>query len=61
MFTFPIENKKSVYMDKYSHKLQLKMIKWGQDFSISFLVTKKGEKNMDKYIRDVEKAFRFED
>lgn len=48
-------------MDKYSHKLQLKMIKWGQDFSISFLVTKKGEKNMDKYIRDVEKAIRFED
>ena len=48
-------------MDKYSHKLQLKMIKWGQDFSISFLVTKNREKNINKYISDVEKAFWFED
>lgn len=40
---------------------KLKMIKWGQDFSVSFLVTKKGEKNIDKYIRDVENAFLFED
>lgn len=61
VITFPIEDKKSVYMGKFTHKLQLKMIKWGQDFSVSFLVTKKGEKKIDKYINDVEKAFWFED
>lgn len=61
VITFPIKDKKSVYMDKYLHKLELKMIKWDQDFSVSFLVTKKGEKNIDKYIRDVERAFWFED
>jgi hypothetical protein len=61
VITFPVKDKKSVYMDKYSHKLELKMIKWGQDFSISFLVTKNGEKNINKYISDVEKAFWFED
>lgn len=61
VITFPIKDKKSVYMDKYSHKLQLKMIKWGQDFSVSFLVTKNGNKNINQYIRDVEKAFWFED
>lgn len=61
VITLPIKDGKSVYMNKYSHKLELKMIKWGQDFSVSFLVTKKGERNINKYIKDVENSFRFED
>ena len=61
VITYPIKNKKAVYMGKYVHKLELKMIKWGEDLTVSFLVTKKGNKNIEKYIKDVEEAFWFED
>ena len=61
VITYPIENENSVYMGKYTHKLELKMIKWGQNLTVSFLVTKKGNKNINKYIKDVEEAFWFED
>ena len=37
------------------------MIKWGERLTVSFLVTKKGNKNIEKYIKDVEDAFWFED
>lgn len=61
VITYPIVNEKSVYMDKYAHKLELIMIKWGEDLSVSFLLTQKGYKNINKYMKDVEGAFLFED
>ncbi|MEY8707521.1 hypothetical protein AALK94_09335 [Bacteroides faecichinchillae] len=61
VITYPIKNKKAVYMGKYTHKLELIMIKWGGNLTVSFLVTKKGNKNIEKYIKDVEEAFWFED
>lgn len=61
VITYPIENKKSIYMDKYTHKQDLIMVKWGEHLTVSFLVTKKGNKNIDKYIKEVEEAFWFED
>lgn len=61
MITYPIKSKKSVYMSKYTHKLDLMMIKWGEHLTVSFLVTKKGNRSINKYIRDVEGAFWFED
>lgn len=59
VITYPIENEKSVYMNRYTHKMDLTMIKWGEKLTVSFLVTKNGEMNINKYIKDVEKAFRF--
>jgi hypothetical protein len=47
-------------MGKYTHKMELIMVKWGKSLSVSFLVTEKGNKNIKKYIRDVEKTFWFE-
>ena len=41
--------------------MDLMMIKWGEHLTVSFLVTKKGNKNIEKYIKDVEEAFWFED
>lgn len=61
VITYPIQGEKSVYMEKYIHKLELIMIKWGENLTVSFLVTEKGNKNIDKYIKDVEGAFWFED
>ena len=61
VITYPIENEKSVYMDRYTHKMDLTMIKWGEHLTVSFLVTKKGNKNIEKYIKEVEEAFWFED
>lgn len=61
VITYPIKSKKSIYMGKYKHKLELIMIKWGQKLTVSFLVTQKGKRNIDKYIKDVEEAFWFED
>lgn len=61
VITYPIKSKESVYMGKYKHKLELIMIKWGQKLTVSFLVTQKGKRNIDKYIKDVEEAFWFED
>ena len=60
VITYPIKNEKAVYMDRYMHKLELIMIKWGENLTVSFLVTEKGNENIDKYIKDVEGAFRFE-
>ena len=61
VITYSIKNKKSVYMSKYTHKRELIMIKWGENLTVSFLVTRKGNKNIEKYIKDVEEAFWFED
>ncbi|MDR1516486.1 MAG: hypothetical protein LBS52_00035 [Dysgonamonadaceae bacterium] len=48
-------------MGKYTHEMDLFMVKWGGILSVSFLVTEKGNKNIQKYIKDVENAFWFED
>ena len=61
VITYPIKSKKSVYMGKYTHKMDLMMTKWGEHLTVSFLVTKKGNRNIEKYIKDVEEAFWFED
>ena len=61
VITYPIKDKKAVYMEKYTLKLGLTMIKWGQFITISFFVTEKGNKNIKKYIKDVEEAFWFTD
>lgn len=61
VITYPVKDKKAVYMGKYAHKFELIMIKWGEPLSVSFLVTDKGYKNIKEYIKDVEEAFRFED
>ena len=61
VITYPIKSKKSVYMGKYTHKMDLMMTKWGEHLTVSFLVTKKGNRNIEKYIKDVEDAFWFED
>lgn len=61
VMTYPIKSRKSVYMGKFKHKQDLMMIKWGEHLTVSFLVTKKGQRNIEKYIRDVEEAFWFED
>jgi hypothetical protein len=61
VITYPIKNPKAVYMGKYTHEMDLFMVKWGGILSVSFLVTEKGNKNIQKYIKDVENAFWFED
>ena len=61
VITYPIKSKESVYMGKYTHMMDLMMTKWGEHLTVSFLVTKKGNKNIEKYIKDVEEAFWFED
>ena len=61
VITYPIKSKKSVYMGKYTHKMDLMMIKWEEHLTVSFLLTKKGYKQIDKYLKEVEEAFRFED
>ena len=61
VITYPVKDKKAVYMEKYAHKFELIMIKWGEPLSVSFLVTDKGYKNIKEYIKDVEEAFRFID
>lgn len=61
VITYPIKDKKAVYQNKYRHRLELIMVKWGETLTISFLLTSKGYRNIDKYIKDVEGAFRFDD
>ncbi len=61
VITYPIKSKKSVYMGKYTHKMDLMMIKWEEHLTVSFLLTKKGYKQIDKYLKEVKEAFRFED
>lgn len=61
VITYPIKDKKAVYQNKYRHRLVLIMVKWGERITISFLLTSKGYRNIDKYIKDVEGAFRFDD
>ena len=61
VITYPIKEKKAVYQGKYRHRLELIMTKWGESLTVSFLLTKKGNRHIDKYIKDVEEAFRFED
>ena len=48
-------------MGKYTHKMNMVIIKWGDRMTISFLVTKKGQRHLDQYIEDVKGAFRFKD
>ena len=61
VITYPIKDKKAVYQGKYRHRLNLVMVKWGERFIVSFLLTRKGYRNIDKYIKDVEGAFWFDD
>ena len=61
VITYPIKDKKAVYQGKYRHRMELIMTKWGESLTVSFLLTKKGYRNIDKYIKDVEEAFQFED
>ena len=61
VLTYPIKSKHSVYMGKYTHVYDLIMLKWGEHLTVSFLVTKKGERHLDQYIEDVKNAFRFKD
>ena len=61
VITYPIKSKHSVYMGKYTHVYDLIMLKWGEHLTVSFLVTKKGQRHLDQYIKDVKGAFRFED
>ena len=61
VLTYPVKNKKAVYMGKYTHKMNMVIIKWGDRMTISFLVTKKGQRHLDQYIEDVKGAFRFKD
>ena len=61
VITYPIRSRKSVYMGKYSHKFDMIILKWTSSLTVSFLVTKKGQRHLDQYIEDVKSAFRFED
>ena len=61
VLTYPVKNKKAVYMGKYTHKMNMVIIKWGDRMTVSFLVTKKGKRHLDRYIEDVKGAFRFKD
>ena len=61
VITYPIKEKKAVYQGKYRHRLELIMTKWGKSLTVSFLLTKKGNRHIDKYIKDVEGAFWFDD
>ena len=61
VLTYPVKNKKAVYMGKYTHKMNMVIIKWGDRMTVSFLVTKKGKRHLDQYIEDVKGAFRFKD
>ena len=57
----PVKDKKAVYQGKYRHRLDYIIVKWGEGFTVSFLLTRKGYRNIDKYITDVEGAFWFDD
>ena len=61
VLVYPINEPKAIYKGKYVHRQSLCMIKWGEDLTVSFLLTDKGYKNMNKYMKDVKKAFRFND
>lgn len=61
VLTYPINEEKAVYQGQYVHRQDMTIIKWGEYVTISFLLTDKGYKKMNKYIRDVESAFRFND
>jgi len=61
VITYPIRSRKSVYMGKYSHKFDMIILKWTSSLTVSFLVTRKGQRHLDQYIEDVKGAFRFKD
>ncbi|MDR1742257.1 MAG: hypothetical protein LBR48_00335 [Dysgonamonadaceae bacterium] len=61
VITYPIKEPKAVYQKKYRHRLDLVMIKWGEQLEINFLLTRKGYRHINKYLKDVEGAFWFED
>ena len=61
VITYPIKDKKAVYQGKYRHRLDYIIVKWGESLTVSFLLTRKGYRNIDKYIKDVEGAFWFDD
>ena len=61
VITYPIRSRKSVYMGKYRHRLDWILLKESGSLTVSFLVTRKGQRHLDQYIEDVKGAFRFED
>ena len=61
VITYPIRSRKSVYMGKYRHRLDWILLKGSGSLTVSFLVTRKGQRHLDRYIEDVKSAFRFED
>jgi hypothetical protein len=61
VITYPIEDPKAIYKGKYVLRENLCMLKWGEYLTISFLLTDKGYKNRNQYMKDVKKAFRFND
>ena len=61
VITYPIRSRKSVYMGKYRHRLDWILLKESGSLTVSFLVTRKGQRHLDQYIEDVKGAFRFKD
>ena len=61
VITYPIRSRKSVYMGKYRHRLDWILLKGSGSLTVSFLVTRKGQRHLDRYIEDVKGAFRFKD
>lgn len=48
-------------MGKYRHRLDWILLKESGSLTVSFLVTRKGQRHLDQYIEDVKGAFRFKD
>lgn len=58
---YPDAEKEAIYEGKYRIRRSLCIIKWERDITINFLVTEKGYKNIDKYMKGFKKAFWFND
>ncbi len=61
VITYPLNEAKAVYKGKYTLVENWFILKWGHRLSVSFLVTDNGLKNLDKYKKDIEKSFKFND
>lgn len=58
---YPYNEEKAIYQDRYLLRQSLCIVKWETSVTVAFLLTDKGYKNINKYMKDIEKAFWFND
>ncbi|MGX5689144.1 hypothetical protein [Arcticibacter tournemirensis] len=58
---YPSNDPKAIYKEKYILRQSFCIIKWANHINVSFLLTNKGYKHMNKYVKDVQRSFWFND